>query len=114
MAKRASLTLLRKIEILDAVDRAGPCCKKQKIAEEFGIPSSTLSTILKNKDDIRNKFESGNSTFTLKRLRKCSTDDVDRRLLEWMLKARSSNLCVTGAILQQKAQDIAEELNMSD
>jgi len=28
MTKRASLTLLRKIEILDAVDRAGPHCKK--------------------------------------------------------------------------------------
>ena len=114
MAKRASLTLLRKIEILDAVDRAGPHCKKKKIAEDYGIPSSTLSTILKNKDDIRDKFESGNSISTLKRLRKCSTEDVDRRLLGWMLNARSSNLCITGAILQQKAQEIAEELNMSD
>ena len=114
MAKRASLTLQRKVEIIDAIDRGGPHCKKQKIAEEYGIPPSTLSTILKNRDDIRNKFESGNSISTLKRLRKCSTEDIDRRLLEWMLNARSSNLCITGVILQQKALEIAEELDISD
>ena len=74
-------------------------CKKQKIAEEFGIPSSTLSTILNNKDDIRNKFESGNSISTLKGLQKCSIkEDVDRRLLEWVINERSFNLCITEAI----------------
>lgn len=31
-----------------------------------------------------------------------------------MLNARSFNLCITEAILQQKALEIAKELNMSD
>lgn len=114
MAKRTTLTMERKFEIINAVDRAGPHCKKQKIADEFGIPNSTLSTILKNRSVIQETFESGNTATSKKRLRKCSTDAVDQRLLTWMLGARASNLCITGAILQQKAQEIANELGLSD
>ena len=47
--KYKSLSVKQKLEILERLDHL-PAHKKKDIAAEFGIPCSTLSTILKNKD----------------------------------------------------------------
>ena len=48
-----SLTIKRKLKILERVEHLPPPHKKKDIAAEFGIPQSTLSTILKNKDSLQ-------------------------------------------------------------
>ena len=52
--KRKGLSVTAKMEIIKAVESVR---KKGDIAREFGIVPSTLSTILKNKSDIKTKFE---------------------------------------------------------
>ena len=50
-----SLPIKRKLEIINRVEHLPLDKKKKHIAAEFGIPSSNLSTTLKNKDtSLRN------------------------------------------------------------
>ncbi|GBM29125.1 hypothetical protein AVEN_40133-1 [Araneus ventricosus] len=48
------LTVKKKVEIFEAVDKGG---KKGQIAKGFKIPTSTLSTILKDREKIKRLFE---------------------------------------------------------
>jgi len=52
-----------------------------KIAEKFGIPKSTLSTIIQNKYKIDEAVALG-STNSTKRLRKPMLEDVEKELLK--------------------------------
>ena len=49
---RKSLSLGEKLKILDEVKNS-PKESKKSIAERLGLPYSTLTTILKNEEDIR-------------------------------------------------------------
>ena len=51
MRKCSALSVAQKVSILEAVRNRGAKTKEQ-IAKEFGIPPSTLSTILKNEEKI--------------------------------------------------------------
>ena len=48
--KLVTLTIAEKVNIISEVTKSGK--QKNEIAKQFNIPPSTLSTILKNKDDI--------------------------------------------------------------
>lgn len=65
--KQQSIHLKRKQLILSEVEKG--TLSKTKIAEKFGIPKSTLSTIVRNKDKIDEAVTSG-SNCSSRRLRK--------------------------------------------
>jgi plasmid maintenance system antidote protein VapI len=52
--KRIAITLETKFEILSEIQKG---LKKKDIAETFGIPPSTLSTIIKNEKEIRESYQ---------------------------------------------------------
>ena len=54
-ARYQSLTIKRKLEIIDKVDSLPPGKKKKDIAAECGIPASTLSTIFKSRESLLSK-----------------------------------------------------------
>lgn len=85
MKKRGSynsLTIKRKLEIIDAVEKAPPCKKKKDIAEHYKIPPSTLSTILKNKKSLT-ESQAACGSKNKKRNRDPSRTDVDKALYLW-------------------------------
>ena len=85
--KRQSISLKRKIEILDAVGR-DPKKKKTLIAEEFEIPLATLCNIVKQRDKYRNQFlSSKNDPRLQKKTRGAKHDDIDSQLLQWFAQA---------------------------
>ena len=49
--KRSGLSLKRKLDILDVVENSKK--SKRKLAEELGVPRSTLYDILKEKDKLK-------------------------------------------------------------
>lgn len=53
--KLVTLTIADKVNIISEVTKSGK--QKNKIAKQFNISPSTLSTIMKNKDDILQKYE---------------------------------------------------------
>ena len=74
-----SLTIKRKLEIVDAVEKAPASKKKKELAAEFNIAPSTLSSIIKNKDSLKVKANSGGKG--KKRNRDPTRPDVDEALL---------------------------------
>ena len=51
--KYRSISIKHKLEIIDRVENLPPGKRKKDIAQEFKIPASTLSTIIKNKASLR-------------------------------------------------------------
>lgn len=108
-SKYQSLTIKRKLEIIDLVDQAPPGKKKKDIANEAGIPASTLSTLLKNRDSLRAGHATGSNK--KKRARDPVRPDVDAALFQWFSAARAQSVPISGEILKAKAEELATELD---
>ena len=74
-SKYQSLSIKRKLEIIDAVEKAPARKKKKEVATEFGIPTSTLCGILKKKGELKESMSYGRNS--IKRNRDSSQADVD-------------------------------------
>ena len=106
---RKGLSVETKMEIIRAVDSGR---KKADVGRQYGIVSSTLSTILKNKTDIVSKFELSKFQPTRKRFRTATCEDVEEALLRWFRGARDKNLPVNGPLLRGKAEQLAKIYDM--
>ncbi|KAH7932899.1 hypothetical protein HPB49_004671 [Dermacentor silvarum] len=95
--------------ILDAVSGDQ---KKKDVAAKFGIPASSLSTILNAKDAIRSAVARG--TDGKKKLQSSTYADVDTAVFAWFMDMRARDVPISGAILQQKARDYACILGCDD
>lgn len=104
--KYKCLTLGEKIKIIDEVKSGEK--RKKDIAEEYGIPASTLSTILKQEDILRKRMVAGNLNH--KRVRKSEFPEVEECLLKWFKQCRDQNISVGGPILKEKADAFAKSL----
>lgn len=101
------LSLADKVKLIREVEKGEKT--RAVIASDFGIPRSTLSTILKNKVSILTTVEHGKSGSTY-RNKKPQHDDVENCVLRWFQETRKNNIPVSGPILQQKAKDFADVL----
>lgn len=110
--KQQSLSLEIKQKILNEVDDKSQ--KKSKIAAKYGIANSTLSTIIKNRNKIEAAYSVNQFEPTRKRMRTAKNEDVEVALLRWIKEARSQNIILTGAVLQEKAKFFGEALGVSD
>ncbi|CAG4935600.1 unnamed protein product [Colias eurytheme] len=106
--KLNTLSLAEKIEVLEAVKR---CQKKKDVAEQFGLPMSTLSTIIKNESDIMRKIQNGQS-LSCKRRRIAEFPGLEECLLKWFEQCRSQNISINGPLLQEKAQIFSKSLGL--
>ena len=111
--KLKCLTPAEKIKIINVVEENYKTKEKTKIqiAEDFGIPASTLSTILAKKDEIRKRFEDGDSR---KRKRDADFPDVDEAVLRFFKQARAENVSIPGPVLQGKAEFYAKQMGHSN
>lgn len=103
--KLKSLTVETKIEILKKVESG---IKKKVIAQEYDIPQSTLSTIIKNKTSILQFGAEIKNRCSFKRNK--PRKNVNSALIKWFEVTRRENLPVSGPILQQKAISLAKQL----
>ncbi|KAK8758167.1 hypothetical protein V5799_004198 [Amblyomma americanum] len=108
---RKCLTLEQKVLLIKEVEKGGR--KKTDIAKEFGIPPSTLSTVLKNKEAVLDGFEKSFSAKT-KRNRDYRYPEVEGALLEWLKNARNANLPIHGPALTAKAEALALQMGHND
>ena len=114
-AKQKSLSIKDKVEILKSLEkRASEYGAKGKIAKEFGIASSTLSTMIKDKERIFADFEQSAFKPNRKRLRTAAFEDVEEALVLWLKVIRSQNIPISGSIIRAKAEELAKELGHGD
>ena len=107
-----SLPIKRKLEIINRVEQLPPNKKKKDIAAEFGIPASTLSTILKSKDALRNHHAVGSSKKM--RHKNPTRPDVDAGLYQWFIAARAQSIPISGEILKSKAEELNQEIGCEE
>lgn len=114
MSKRnlKCLTLNEKLKLIAEVEKGEN--KKKDIAEQFGIPPNTLSTILKNKDKLLEKKDDYAFNSKRKRLAACVNNDIDEAILKWVTTARNKNLPLSGTLIREKAKEFAVALGRDD
>lgn len=78
------------------------------VSRKYGLSTSTVSTIWKNREIILAAFENNQSN--CKKLKKCDKSDLDEALLTWFKIQRSGGLPMSGPILKAQAEKLAVEL----
>lgn len=114
--KRNDLSLKEKYEVIKLVAKE-PNIGSRKLAERFHCGKTQITTILKNKDQIKELFESnasGSLSQFRKRNRKSEFADVNEALYEWYQLAVSKNIYPDGSLLMEKGKEIAERLGTTD
>lgn len=110
-AKRQNLPFAVKLEIINRVERGE---KKSVVAAAHKIPRSTLSTILKNKAEIRAKADKRPDARGARRVRTAVFEDVEAAVYKWFVDVRSRNIPVSGPMIERKAKDMAFLLGRED
>ncbi|CAI6363779.1 unnamed protein product [Macrosiphum euphorbiae] len=103
------LTIAEKVNVINMVEQSGK--KNYEVANAFGIPSSTLSTILKNKTKILTNFKLQPSR---KKIKLSEFPNLDSSLFKWYVQCKDSNLPVSGPILKEKANIFAKSLGYTN
>ncbi|KAL4125963.1 hypothetical protein QTP88_010196 [Uroleucon formosanum] len=113
MKKRClkSLTVGDKIKIINEVKKGVK--RKKYMATEFGIPASTLSTILKEKDKILKAVEEAPCLSSRKKFKTTSFPEINHAITEWMKRVRDYNLFILGPLIQEKAAEFAKNLGLT-
>ncbi|KAL8569968.1 hypothetical protein ACOMHN_062739 [Nucella lapillus] len=87
-----------KLDLIREVENK-PLKKRKDIADEFNIPSSTLSTIMRDSEKYKRqyfKYFTSETNVTKKRVRQAAQDKIGKALLNWFANARSANIPVSG------------------
>ncbi|XP_048006503.1 tigger transposable element-derived protein 4-like [Leguminivora glycinivorella] len=79
---------------------------------DLQLPVSTLRTIIKKRDDIKEKSRLGG--VKRNKLKVGKFEKLENVLVEWLHQARALNLPISGPILCEKARKIAENLQITD
>jgi hypothetical protein len=84
-----------------------------EIAKKLGCSQPQISSISKNRDAIQAEFESCSNP-ELKRHRSGKAPVVESALKEWFSNARSKDIPISTNILQEKAEDLASKMKITD
>ncbi|KAH7975727.1 hypothetical protein HPB52_004647 [Rhipicephalus sanguineus] len=109
--KRKPLSIKEKLNILAVVD-GNPKRKRVDIANELGLPASTVNTVVSKRKEIEtNALVFGGAT---KQARGARHGELEEALLKWFKQARASGVNFDGSVLKEKALDIADVLGIND
>ncbi|KAL3244861.1 hypothetical protein MRX96_018450 [Rhipicephalus microplus] len=103
MPKYTMLTLRYKVSLIEEAEK--PTCTKNQLAEKQNMPFSTLSTILKKKENLLEAYGTTHSS-RRSRIRFPMYPDVDVDLVKWLQYANAAYHPVNGTVLREKANDL--------
>lgn len=109
MIKRKVLSVTTKTEIIRRIEKGE---KKSAVSKIYGLPSSTISSLWKNKDAILAAFQNKNAES--KRLKKCEKPDLDEALSKWCTIQTNAGLPLNGILVKEQALKLAEEFGYED
>ena len=107
--KRRTLTLEEKYKLNSAIKDG---TKHVEAAKLFDPPlsGSTILTILKEKQNIIRAYEEGSYNDKRKKMRQSDYPDVNKAPSQWFRTVRTSNVSLSGPLIQDKARYFAEQL----
>ncbi|XP_065218086.1 tigger transposable element-derived protein 6-like [Planococcus citri] len=109
--ERKVLSLAEKLSIINECDK-NVGAKQCDLAKSFGIPTSSLRTILSKRkaiEDASEEFESKR-----KKIRCGKHDELEKILLDWFTQARAMNIPIDGPLLKSKGLEIAKKLGIDN
>lgn len=107
--KIIELTIEMKKEVLDLLDKGD---SQRKIAEAFSVAKSTVGNIGKNRIEILKAWNENCCSERKRKLRKTENEELNNLVFEFFCKCRSIDIPVSGPMLQSKAKEIAEKLDI--
>ena len=88
---------------------------KKSVAKKYGVPKSTVSTWLANKDKIFAAYESGEINPKRQKMKKrAENENLDKAVYSWFHNTRANNVPVSGVVLREKALQFAKSLHLDD
>lgn len=105
---RRAVSLSDKLNILEKYDRL-PKMGQREAAGKLNVSQSVLSRILRNRKEIELEALQ-NECQSRKRKRDGKDADVEHALKEWFLKVREKDARVSGTLLREKAEELAEKM----
>ena len=110
---RSCLTLEKRVEIIKFAEK-NPNLGYRKIAPTFGVGRMQIQSIMKKKDEILALYHSNLSKGQKQKREGCGKfGDVNQSLWDWYTLCRSSNIPVSGAMLQEEPMIIADKLGIN-
>lgn len=96
------MPLAKKIDIIN--NFTSGAFTKTALATKYGIPKSTLTRIIHDKDKLRDAFSNSRFAPQRKRLRLANHEEMEKCLVIWIRRARSQNLPLSGPLIRAKAE----------
>ncbi|GFN91201.1 tigger transposable element-derived protein 4 [Plakobranchus ocellatus] len=106
-----NLIIETKLQLLADVDKKQST--KKEIAENYGIPHNTLTTIPKKRAKLERPGLATEFQPKRKRLRTTENFDIDQAFFLWFKQARAMSAPLSNPILTSQAE-VAQELGMKD
>ena len=103
--KHCAYTLEFKLKIVSEVEEKK--LTKTEICKKHGIPNSTLSNFLKDRERLQKARDETKFRPTTKKMKLSNQEDLEEALFQWFQQARAMNVPVTGPVLIEKAAEIA-------
>lgn len=107
-------TLQERLKIIEEVEK-NPSEKRVNVAKRLGIAASTLNSIYRKKNEIREQIRRcGKSSITRKTSKESKFSELEKILFTWYQQSRAANIPIDGSIIREKAKQIAERLGIND
>ena len=108
--KRKFINLEDKIDLIRQIESGR---KKCDVGKQYGLVSSTIHSIWKNRHNILQAFEQRGLK---KKPKMCKPGqrEIDQALLEWFYQQRNNNYLVSGPTLRNKAEEFARNLHLDE
>ncbi|XP_018335632.2 uncharacterized protein LOC108744392 isoform X1 [Agrilus planipennis] len=107
--RRQTFTFEEKLKVIREIEKGK---KQSQICRERNMPSSTVSSLWKNRKILFKAIKRKN--INSKKNRKPVYDDVDEALYKWYVEQKAKGIIVTSRFLRTKAEEIGVKLRGSD
>ena len=85
----------------------------KQICAELKINHCTVSSWLKNKDNIIEQYQSSSTQTFCKKVKNAQHLEIDKALLEWFQNLRGNKIKINGPIMMAKADEFAAYFNIN-
>ncbi|XP_041982103.1 major centromere autoantigen B-like isoform X3 [Aricia agestis] len=104
------LTLREKVDIINAIDNGAT---RKKVMSEYRVPASTLSCIIRHRDQLLKRMEERATNPSSKRIRAVESPELEEKMKEFVSECRRNGDALTGNLILSKAREFAGELGLT-
>lgn len=105
---KPKLSLEQKVEIIQQLDRS---VQAKRVAQNFGVSESTISSIKKNKEKILASVAESVHEVKKKTLHKPQNEEMEKQLYNWFEFQRSKQCPISADLIKAKAKDIFRKIH---